>query len=64
MASHCSGNPTCVSAKVCRPSPLLKGQESGGISIISSTHSDMVCAIKDLRDLWGWDQTEEQISEN
>ena len=36
MASHSSSNPTCVSAKVRRVSPLLKGQDSGGIAIISS----------------------------
>lgn len=35
MASHSSSNPTCVSAKVHRLSPLLKGQDSGGIAVIS-----------------------------
>ena len=36
IVSHSSGNPTCVSAKVHRLSPLLEGQDAGGIAIISS----------------------------
>lgn len=36
MASHSSGSPTCVSAKVHWPSPLLEGWDSGGTSRMSS----------------------------
>lgn len=38
IASHSSGNLTCVSAKVHGLSRLLKGQGSGGIALNSSTH--------------------------
>lgn len=61
MVSHSSGNPTCVSAKVHRLSPLLEGQDSGGIAIISSPRSDTASALKNLRDTWG-NQTAKHIS--
>ena len=53
IVSHSSGNPTCVSAKVHRLSPLLEGQDAGGIAIISSPWSDTASALKALRDTWG-----------
>ena len=52
-----------LSAKVHRLSPLLEGQDSGGIAIISSPWSDTAAALQDLRDTCG-NQTAKHLSDD